>query len=249
MATTTSVGNSGLLDVIADRYRETAGVEVRAQLVGSGIALRMLAEGHVDLVISHAPAAEAAAIAANPSWQYRKLMFNDFVVVGPPEDPAGVVGASDISDAMRRIASSSSKFLSRGDKSGTHEREESLWTLAAARPPSDRLIAVGAGMGSTLRAASESMAYTLTDRATYAQASGRLKLKIVFEGAPVLLNTYAVLVSPSAAHATDAAAFEHWLTDGGGRDVIATYRVGPGTPAFTPWPAAAPRGAPSDRPF
>jgi tungstate transport system substrate-binding protein len=249
MATTTSVGHSGLLDAVATAYRSQAGVEVRPQLVGSGIALRMLADGNVDVVISHAPAAEAEVLRAHPQWRYRKVMFNDFVLVGPPADPAGVAGAATIEDAMRRIAGSRATFLSRGDRSGTHEREEQLWTAAGARPPADRLVVAGAGMGSTLRAASETVAYTLADRATYAQLSARLDLKVLFEGGSVLLNTYAVILDPAAEHAAEARGFADWLTDGAGREVIAGYRVGAGTPAFTPWPAGRAGGAPSDRPF
>ena len=245
LATTTSVGNSGLLDPLLASYRDETGVDVRAQLVGSGLALKMLSDGHADVVISHAPAAESTAMREHPAWDYRKIMFNDFVLVGPPGDPAGVASAPHLIDAMRRIASSDTRFLSRGDGSGTHERKQQLWVRAGRTPPKDRLVVAGAGMGSTLRSASETIAYTLTDRATFNQLQNTLKLKVLFEGGPLLLNTYAVIHDPAR---TAAAAFAQWLSDGAGRKKIADYRIGNAS-AFVVWPAGKPRSTPDALPF
>lgn len=247
LATTTSVGNSGLLEAILPAFERERGLTVRAHLVGSGLALKMLADRNADVVISHAPDTEAQSLREHPGWQYRKIMFNDFILVGPPGDPAHLAGSTDVRDAMRRIARSSSTFVSRGDHSGTHEREERLWTLAAARPSGNRLVAAGAGMGSTLRVASETGAYTLTDRATYAQHASAIRLEIVFEGGPDLLNTYAVVVDPSGPRARDARAFAEWLATGEGRRLIQTYEINH-QPVFTVWPEHRPANSPSDTP-
>jgi tungstate transport system substrate-binding protein len=248
MATTTSVGNSGLLDVLLPAFGSSHGVRVQSHLVGSGRALAMLASGGADLVISHAPDAEAAALRAHARWLYRKVMFNDFVIVGPAEDPADVAAAATAVEGMRRIAASSARFISRGDESGTHERERALWTQAGGAPAGDRLVAAGAGMGSTLRVASQTGAYTLTDRATYAQHAGSLRLTVVLEGGRELLNTYAVVIDPDGPNAADARTFAEWLASGGGRDIVAQYRVGGRVPAFLPWPEARRAADPRDLP-
>lgn len=249
IATTTSVGNSGLLDALLSAYREQHGVDVQAHLVGSGRALAMLAAGGADAVVSHAPEAEAAALRLYPGWWYRKIMFNEFVIVGPRADPAGVQDAGTAEAAMRRIAASGERFISRGDESGTHEREQQLWTQAGARPAPDRLVTAGAGMGTTLRVASEAGAYTLTDRATFAQHAGSLHLRILFDNDPQLLNTYAVIVDRNSPRAREALAFGEWIATGEGRAVIRAYRVaGMGVTGFEPWPADRPAALPEDRP-
>jgi tungstate transport system substrate-binding protein len=247
LATTTSVANSGLLEPLLNTYRTQHGVVVRSHLVGSGLALRMLETGDVDVVISHAPEAEASYLQRHPPWQYRKLMFNDFVIVGPKANPAGVSGADTVESAMRRIADSPSRFISRGDGSGTHEREQQLWAAAGARPEGDRLVAAGSGMGTTLQIASTAGAYTLTDRATLAQQSDTLQLVILFEGGPLLLNTYAVVVDPAGRASGAARGFLEWLTVGSGRDVIQSYRIR-GIPGFTVWPETAAHDAPAALP-
>jgi tungstate transport system substrate-binding protein len=249
LGTTTSVGNSGLLEVLLPAFDTDRGIDIRPSLIGSGRALKMLADGVCDVVISHAPDAETAALSAHPGWQYTKIMYNDFVLVGPPGDPAHVRGSPSVEDAMRRIAAADVRFISRGDGSGTQEREQLLWKVAGAKPAEGRLVIAGAGMGATLRIASETVAYTLTDRATFGQLSSRLALAIVFEGGERLLNTYAVVVDPSATRARDARAFADWLSSGKGRDLITAYRVGRGIVAFQVWPANRPRSSPRDLPF
>lgn len=249
LATTTSVGNSGLLDPLLSVYREFARADVQPQLVGSGLALKMLGDSHADIVISHSPAGEDAALREHPRWDYRKLMFNDFVLVGPLDDVATVTESRNLVDAMRRIAASNARFISRGDQSGTHERERQLWARAGAAPADGRLVVAGAAMGSTLRVASETGAYTLTDRATFEQLAGSLTLKVVFEGGSLLLNTYAVIFDRAGPRATDAAAFAAWLSEGAGRQVIDGYRgKGKGQP-FRIWPAGHSRTQPTDTPF
>jgi tungstate transport system substrate-binding protein len=247
LATTTSVGNSGLLEALLPAFERQHGLGARAHLAGSGLALKMLEDGDADLVISHAPAAEHDILAAHPSWHYRKVMFNDFVLVGPPSDPAGVKQAGDIREAMRRLFMSDVRFLSRGDQSGTHEREQALWQIAGVRPTGDRLVVAGAAMGATLRAANETDSYTLSDRATYLRLASSLRLVMVFEGGADLLNTYSVLVDPQGARAADARRFADWLADGEGRHAVENYRV-EGRQVFFTWPKDRPADTPSALP-
>ena len=242
LATTSSVGNSGLLDAVLPEYRAAT---VRPLLVGSGRALEMLAARTADVVISHAPARETAALASHPDWHYRKILYNDFLIVGPAEDPAGVRAATDVVDAMTRIARSPSTFLSRGDESGTHERERELWAAAGVTPDGSRLVIAGAGMGQTLRIAGSSGAYTLTDRGTFEALKASVKLVVLNEGDPRLLNTYAVVWSPNKER---GARFASWLAEGAGREgVAAALREGRVT-GFTPWPGEADGSRPSARP-
>ncbi len=251
LATTTSVGNSGLLDVLLPAYQKGVRVSVKVHLAGSGRALEMMRAGQADVVISHAPRTETEFLSANPGAFYRKLMFNDFVLVGPKDDPAGARGAADVSDAMRRIAGrAGALFVSRGDQSGTHERERELWARARVAMPPDRLLVSGQGMGVTLRQADTKRAYTLSDRATFEQVAPQLELGLVFEGGPDLLNTYAVVVARPAdpAHGAAAMAFARWLTDGSGRPLIAAYTGRAATPMFTLWDPSWPRDQPADLP-
>lgn len=240
LSTTTSVGNSGLLDRLLAASRQENGVEVRPTLVGSGRALRMLEQGLSDIVISHAPDAEAVMLSKHAvAWHYRKIMYNDFVLAGPVTDPAAVRSASTLEEALQRLARSSSRFVSRGDQSGTHEREQALWKLAGLTPASDRLLTSGAGMGVTLRQASDQDGYTLTDRATFEQLKSSIDMEIVWQGDARLLNTYAVIVNRRGQRGADAIRFATWLAEGSGRDAIAAYRIRGSVRPFTVWPRTA----------
>ncbi|HVL68511.1 MAG TPA: substrate-binding domain-containing protein, partial [Vicinamibacterales bacterium] len=237
LATTTSVGNSGLLDRVLPHYQAS---EMRTVLVGSGRALEMLARGTAGVVISHAPLREQAALDSHPSWYYGKILFNDFLIVGPADDPAGVAHAQGAVEAMQKIAASGAVFLSRGDESGTHERERELWALAGAAPRDGRLVVAGAGMGQTLRVASGTGAYTLTDRGTFEALRGALSLRELHSGDPRLMNTYAVIADPQHAR---GAAFARWLAEGEGRQRLAeaTREIR----GFEPWPALAAADTPA----
>jgi tungstate transport system substrate-binding protein len=241
IATTTSVVNSGLLTVVTERFLADSGITIRAHAAGSGRALEMLSDGVVDLVISHAPAAEAKMLESHPRWQYRKIAVNHFLVVGPPADPAGVGRSASAADAFERIAKRGANFVSRGDNSGTHEKELELWKAASISPHRERLLISGSGMGTTLRQASEQRAYTLTDDATFHQLREQLTLQALFSGDPRLVNSYAVIADRDSAPAVTFAA---WLTGGGGRKVIADYAAG-GTHPFQVWPADCPGATPS----
>jgi tungstate transport system substrate-binding protein len=248
LATTTSVANSGLLDVLLPAYERERQVLVRAHMVGSGRALAMLESGQADVAITHAPNAETVALEKHPSWAYAKIMFNDFVLAGPALDPAGVRGAASVAAAMARVARSKERFISRGDQSGTHEREEALWLAAGVRPPPGQLVVAGAGMGATLRIATETASYTLTDRATYLQQEPPDSMAILYERDNALLNTYSVIFDPAGARAGDARSFAAWLSSGGGRRVIDEYRAGAGVRAFELWPSGHARSRPTDLP-
>ena len=221
--------NSGLLDALLPAYRDDSGVEVRVHAAGSGRALQMMGEGLVQLVISHAPEAESRALREHPDWVRLDLASNQFVILGPPSDPAGVRGAADAADAFRRIAQSSIPFVSRGDLSGTHERENAFWDAAGMRPPSARLIVSGRGMALALRHANELSGYTLSDEATYRQFERELELQLLFEGDARLVNSYSVLHPQSDAAASRLAT---WLVGGGGRERIRAFTIG-GRPMFT----------------
>lgn len=245
IATTTSVVNSGLTDRLLPPYEAQAAVRVRVVPVGSGLALKLLSDGQADAAITHAPAQEATALAAHPDWRYRKILYNDFVILGPQEDAAGVAKATNAVDAMHRIAASTTRFISRGDESGTHEREQQLWNAARLRPARERLVIAGAGMGDTLRIASETASYTLADRATFEQLAPHLALVVLNSGDPILVNTYAVVAGPSNA---EGVRFATWLSGEAGRKTIADLLGGGQIRGFTLWPVDRPGDSPADRP-
>ena len=232
IATTTSVVNSGLLSTLLPSFEAETGLTVRVHAAGSGRALEMLHDQVVELVISHAPNLEERMLKLHPDWRYQKIASNRFLVVGPPSDPADVRSAADVVSAFARIAEANVDFVSRGDGSGTHEREISLWELAKTRPAQGHLLVSGSGMGATLRQADEQEAYTLTDDATFSQLRDRLTLQALFSNDRRLVNSYAV-VHPREAVA--AAQFAEWLAHGNGRTALAAYRVG-GTQPFHAWP-------------
>jgi len=242
LVTTTSVGNSGLLEQLLPEYERISKVQFGVHQVGSGLALKMLADGDGDVAISHAPDAEAQALRDHPGWWYRKIMFNDFLIVGPSQDPARVRESRDAADGFRRIASAGPEFVSRADQSGTHEREQALWHAAGVVPM--HVLPTGQGMAVTLRVAAARQGYTLTDRATWIHFEHSLDLKPLFEreSDPLLLNTYTVIVDSNRSDNAQALAFGIWLADGAGRSRIASF------PGFSVWPSDSARRSPQDRP-
>jgi tungstate transport system substrate-binding protein len=247
VATTTSVDNSGLLQAILPSFQQDTGIEVQVLAVGSGRALQLLRRGDAEVALTHDPLGEAAFLKEMPSAPYRKIMFNHFVVVGPSGDEALIRRASSPADAMRRIATSTAVFVSRGDESGTHAREQQLWQKAGARPPAGRLLETGQGMAATLHIASERHAYTLTDRATFTQLAHGLALQPLLEGDPDLVNTYAVMIPDQAAPESGARDFMKWISEGDGRARIAAFTIG-GTRPFVVWPAGRERDQPAATP-
>lgn len=190
LATTTSTYDSGLLDVLAPRFEQERGTEVRVIAVGTGAALRMASRGDADAVLVHAPEAERPYVEAGDLIDGRRVMHNDYVIVGPQEDPAGLRSSPSAAEAMRAIAKEGS-FVSRGDESGTHAKEMQLWASAGVDPRAiGRREETGQGMGGTLNVADQRRAYTLTDRGTYLALRERLDLVVLFEDDPVLQNVY-----------------------------------------------------------
>jgi tungstate transport system substrate-binding protein len=241
IATTTSVQNSGLLDHLLPHFQPA---QVRVHAAGSGRSLEMLADGIVDLVISHAPETEARYLSAQGDWRYRKLASNWFIIAGPRDDPAGVRDASDALDAFRRIAARRVPFVSRGDNSGTHEREQTLWRWSGVTPPPGLLIVSGRSMALALRHADEINGYTLSDDATFRQMRPQLDLVAFTIGDSRLLNTYAVIHSQDDARAEVLA---DWLLYGEGRKRIVEFQI-EGRAAFAVWPLSCPGFAPDARP-
>lgn len=241
IATTTSVVNSGLLSALLPVFEKNAGITIRVHAAGSGRALEMLNDQIVDLVISHAPRAEERTLATHTEWRYRKIASNQFILVGPGSDPAGVSRANDAPSAFERIVKARQYFLSRGDGSGTHERETELWSLANTKPDPNHFLVSGSGMGATLRQADEKGAYTLSDDATFNQLRDGLALEVLFANDARLLNSYAVVFQPKS---SAAAQFAAWLISGTGREAIASYRIG-GTQPFRVWPDGCPGDHPS----
>ena len=229
LATTTSTYNSGLLDYLLPVYKEKSGVDIQVISVGTGAALRLGQDGDVDLVMTHAPAAEAAFVEAGHGVMPRALMYNDFVIVGPADDPASLSSANSIIDAFSQIAETESIFVSRGDESGTHMKELQLWEMASQALPFEGYRSVGQGMGRVLSLADEMEGYTLTDRGTWLAMKSRLDASLLFEGDEQLFNPYQViLVNPERhPHALydQAKAFADWLVSQEGQDLIDSFQV------------------------
>lgn len=194
LATTTSTQDSGLLDVILPDFEAQAGVDVDVIAVGTGQALQLGEDGNADVLLVHARNLEDAFMEAGHGVRREDVMYNDFVIVGPPSDPAGIQGSATAVEALTKIADTGATFISRGDESGTHNKELSVWAEAGIEPAGDWYIAAGQGMGAVLTMANEQQAYTLSDRATYlARTLEGTDLVILMEGDPVLFNPYGVI--------------------------------------------------------
>ncbi|MYA52173.1 MAG: tungsten ABC transporter substrate-binding protein [Dehalococcoidia bacterium] len=238
LATTTSTYDSGLLDELVPRFEERTGITVKVIAVGTGAALRMAGEGNADAVLVHAPEAEAPYVASGDLVSSRLVMTNDFVIVGPPDDPARAASASDLPAALAAIAADG-RFVSRGDDSGTHKRELALWGTAGIDPSALPREETGQGMGATLTIASERRAYTLTDRATYLALRDVLDLTVFVEGDASLLNPYHVHVVNPDRHdgvaAEQAEAFAAFLLEPATQALIGRFRAEEfGRSLFTP---------------
>ncbi|WP_406677455.1 substrate-binding domain-containing protein [Neomoorella carbonis] len=193
LATTTSTVDSGLLDVLIPMFEGKTGYTVKTTAVGTGQALAMGDQGNADVLLVHAPEAEMQLVQKGTVINRRLVMHNDFIIVGPPGDPAGIKGVKKAADAFKEIAAKQAIFISRGDDSGTHKMEKTIWQAANIKPAGKWYQEAGAGMGQTLNIASEKGGYTLTDRATYLALKKNLKLDIMVEGDKALLNIYHVM--------------------------------------------------------
>jgi tungstate transport system substrate-binding protein len=228
VASTTSTENSGLFEVLLPGFEKQSGVQVRVVAVGTGKAIRMAQNGDADVLFVHHRPSEEKFVAEGYGVKRFDVMYNDFVIVGPHDDPAGIAGM-EVSEAFRGIASSNSVFASRGDDSGTHKKELSLWQAAGVTPDGSWYRETGSGMGATLNVASGVGGYALTDRATWLKFANRDGMAILVEGDPVLFNQYGVILVNPARHshvkAKKGQAFINWLLSGDGQAVIDAYRL------------------------
>ncbi len=230
LATTTSTQDSGLLDYILPMYEEEFNVTVEVIAVGSGQALQMGKDGDADVLLVHSPASEKTFMEEGHGVRREDVMYNDFVIVGPESDPAGISGMTSAAEAFAAIAAAQAPFVSRGDDSGTHSKEKSVWKAAAIEPAGDWYVSAGQGMGAVLTMSQEMGAYTLSDRATYlAQTGEGLTLQIMVEGDSVLLNPYGVIaVDPAKNEGIDnklANQFIDWLISVPTQEKIAGFGI------------------------
>lgn len=226
LATTTSTQDSGLLGVLVPKFEEKTGYKVKIIAVGSGAAMEMGKKGEADVLLVHSPAAEKELVDSGVGINYQLLMHNDFIIIGPAEDPAGIKG-SNSTEAFKKIAEKKAMFISRGDNSGTHTKEKSIWTAANIKPEGSWYQQSGAGMGQTLNIANEKQCYTLTDRATYLAQQKNIKLEVLSEGDKNLLNIYHVMqVNPekfSKVNKDGAKAFVEFMIDPDTQKIIGEF--------------------------
>jgi tungstate transport system substrate-binding protein len=238
LATTTSTQDSGLLDELVPAFEEAAGYPVKTVAVGSGQAIELGRRGEADVVLAHSPEAEQELMASGVAGARKVVMHNDFVVVGPAGDPARADDASAV-EAFRRIARARAPFVSRGDDSGTHAKELSLWEAADVEPRAPWYQETGSGMGATLTVAAEKDAYTLADRGTYLSNPQAADLELMVDGGPGLLNVYHVIdIDPAAGKRVNAAggdAFAEWIVSPPAQQIIGSFgREEYGQALFTP---------------
>jgi tungstate transport system substrate-binding protein len=239
LATTTSTQDSGLLDVLLPLFRDQGGIEVKVVAVGTGQALELGRRGDADVLLVHDPAGEEKFMSEGHGELRREVFHNDFVLVGPPADPAGVKGLKSITEAFARIAAREATFVSRADESGTHVKEKAVWRRADVEPHGAWYLRAGAGMGSVLRMAAEKRAYTLADRGTFLALSKGLDLAVLSEGDPLLRNPYSVIVVSPQKHphvrARAARAFADFLSSPEGRAAVGEFgKERFGQPVFFP---------------
>lgn len=239
LSTTTSTENSGLLAVLIPPFEARSRLQVDVIPVGTGKALKLAERGDVDVALVHAPELEEEFVKQGFGVNRRPVMYNDFVIVGPAHDPAGIKGAAEARWAFQRIAERKALFISRGDRSGTHAKELSLWEKAKLTPSLPWYLEAGRGMGAILVIADQKRAYALTDRGTYLAFRQKLDLPILVEGDPVLFNPYHVIAVNPARHAhvnyLGAMLLIGWLTSPDGQKIIANFGTKEfGTPLFVP---------------
>lgn len=243
LATTTSTDNSGLLDILLPEFKRHNAHQVHVIAVGTGKALRLLREGDVDVVLVHARAAEDRLVAGGYGVNRRDVMYNDFVFAGPAEDPAGIRGGNDATEALKRIADTGSLFVSRGDDSGTHKKELQLWQQAGITPAGQWYREAGQGMGKVLQIAGELQAYTLTDRGTWLAYHDKSPLVIVTAGDARLFNPYGIIAGNPEKYPDlnyqGAMQLINWITSPAARQLIAGFTIN-GQPLFVPVTGADP---------
>jgi tungstate transport system substrate-binding protein len=240
LATTTSTQDSGLLDVLIPAFDAQTGFTVQVVAVGSGAALKLGEEGNADVLLVHSPSAEKTFMDNGFGSDRRLVMHNDYILVGPAADPAGIKTAASAVEGFQRIAAAGTQFISRGDQSGTNTKELALWKSANITPAGQAsYVESGQGMGATLTIASEKGAYTLTDRATFLANQTNYQLAILYEGDNSLLNVYHVIIVNNdkwpSTNLDGAIAFADYITSPAGQAIIAAFGVDKyGQPLFYP---------------
>jgi tungstate transport system substrate-binding protein len=237
LATTTSTDNSGLLSVLLPPFEQKYNVKIDVIAVGSGKALKLGENGDVDVVLVHARNAEDEFIEKGFGVNRRDVMYNDFVIVGPKDDPAGIKEKATAAEALSAIAETKAPFISRGDNSGTHQKEKDLWKSAGIQPEGAWYMEAGQGMGAILTIADEKNAYTLTDRGTLLAYTDKLDLVVLFEGDPELFNPYGIIAVNPAVHPyvdyMGAMMLIAWITSPEGQKIIGSFKVN-NQPLFIP---------------
>jgi tungstate transport system substrate-binding protein len=230
LSTTTSTENSGLLAYLLPAFEAKTNSKVHVISVGTGKALELSKNGDVDVTLVHARAAEDKFVAEGWGIDRRDVMYNDFIVVGPSSDPAGIKGGRDVLAAFRKLAGGSAKFISRGDNSGTDIMEKAYWKQAGTQPAGKQYVSAGLGMGEVLTMAAEMGGYTLTDRATYGVYQAKTGLALMVEGDQRMFNPYGIIATNPAKHAgvnyKGARQLIDWITSPEGQARIAQFRPG-----------------------
>ena len=241
LSSTTSTDNTGLLEYLLPKFEERTGIKVDVIAVGTGKALKLAENGDVDVTLVHAPSAEKTFMDGGFGVNHRTVMANYFVIVGPETDPAGAGAAASAEDAFLKIAGSGSPFISRGDSSGTHIKEQDTWKKVLGRLPTDRkwYLESGKGMGETLTIADEKLGYTLSDSGTYLKYSEKVDLKMLFmKPSELLYNPYGIMAVNPAKHPhvnhEGAVKLIEWITSEEGQKLIGDYRDKLGNRLFTP---------------
>lgn len=229
LSTTTSTENSGLLKVLLPAFEAKHHMKVHVISVGTGKALELAKNGDVDVTLVHARAAEDKFIAEGHGVNRRDVMYNDFIIVGPLEDPAGVKGGKDVIAALKKITASKARFVSRGDNSGTDQMEQAYWKEAGLKPEGRAYVSAGVGMGEVLTMAAQMQAYTLTDRATYGAYRAKTGLAVQVEGDPKMFNPYGIIAVNPAKYKDinfrGANLLIDWMTSAEGQQKINEFKV------------------------
>ena len=229
IAVTTSTENSGLITKINQPFEQKHNVKVDVIAVGTGKAIRLAKNGDVDLIFVHAPEAEREFVAEGYGIERLSVMKNDFIIVGPKNDPAGLKDSKNIYDAMSQLINTQYIFISRGDNSGTHKKENFLWKMIGEMPIGDWYFSVGRGMGHTIIMADEKQAYTLSDRGTYLTYRDKIELDIVFEGGHELINPYHVIIVAPEKHPHVkidlARKYSEFIRSEEGQNIIRNFKI------------------------
>jgi tungstate transport system substrate-binding protein len=238
-ASTTSTENSGLFGHILPVFEKETGIHVKVVARGTGAALEMGRRGDADVVFVHAKEQELQAVAEGFFVERHDVMYNDFVIIGPADDPASIKGLTSAVEAFKKIADQKAVFISRGDQSGTHTKELAIWKQADINPPGQQwYLEVGQGMEKTQRIGNEKRAYVLTDRGTWLATRDQLEMEILLEGDPILFNQYGIMAVNPAKHShvkyEQAMKFIRWMISQKGQSAIDGFRDKHGNPLFVP---------------